>query len=93
MSGPFLTCEFMTSFFSDESIMQILCLLALQAVKLWLTSLSGLVQKSIVLKEDELSVLYGEKWLLGGTWKEEDFPKNDKEIPRVFESVALERAE
>ena len=33
------------------------------------------------------------KWLLGGTWKEENFPKNEKEIPRVFESVPLERAE
>lgn len=33
------------------------------------------------------------KWLLRGTWKEENFPQNDKEIPRVFESVPLERAE
>lgn len=42
------------------------------------------LEKSKVLKEDELSVSYGEKWLLEGTWKEEDFPKNDKEIPGVF---------
>lgn len=42
------------------------------------------LEKSKVFREDELSVLREEKGLLRDTWEEEDFPKNDKKIPRVY---------
>lgn len=42
------------------------------------------LEKSKAFRENDLSVLHGEKGHLRETQKEEDFPKNDKEFPRVY---------
>lgn len=51
------------------------------------------LEKSKVLKKDDLRALHGEKGLRRETWEQEGFLRNDRDSPNFFQSVGLEEAE